>query len=124
MLAVAAILVVGGCAKKQVPPAPPAAPPPPQPKATLSVSPDSVQRGSSAVLTWSTQDAATVSIDAIGSVQSSGSQAVSPNASTTYHLTAQGPGGTAEATARLTVVEPPPPLPCSPGINPSTISRY
>jgi peptidoglycan-associated lipoprotein len=111
MLSVAAILVVGGCAKKQVPPAPPAAPPLPQPKATLSVSPDSVQRGSSAVLTWSTQDAANVSIGGIGSVQSSGSQAVSPNASATYHLTAQGPGGTAEASARLTVVGPPPPPP-------------
>jgi peptidoglycan-associated lipoprotein len=108
-LALAAILVAAGCAKKQAPAAPPAAPPPPQPKATLSVSPDSVQRGGSAVLTWSTQDAGTVKIDGIGSVQPSGSQAVSPSASTTYHLTAQGPGGSADATARLTVVEPPPP---------------
>ena len=57
VLSLAAIVVVGGCKKKQVPPAPPAAPPPPQPKATLSVSPESVQRGGSATLTWSTQDA-------------------------------------------------------------------
>ena len=35
-----------------------------------------------------------------------GSQTVSPASSTTYHLTAQGPGGTAEATARLTVSAP------------------
>ena len=42
VLALAAIVVVGGCKKKQVPPAPPAAPPPPQPKATLSVSPESI----------------------------------------------------------------------------------
>jgi peptidoglycan-associated lipoprotein len=110
-LALAAIVVVGGCAKKQAPAAPPAPPPPPQPKATQSVSPESIQRGGSAVVTWSTQDATSVNIDGIGSVQPNGSQAVSPTTSTTYRLTATGPGGTAEATARLTVVEPPPPPP-------------
>lgn len=109
LLAFAAIMVVGGCKKKVAPPAPPAAPPPPQPKATLSVSPDSLTRGGSATLTWSTQDATSVNIDVIGDVQPSGSQQVSPSSSTTYHLTAKGPGGTAEATARLTVVAPPPP---------------
>ncbi len=111
VLALAAIVVVGGCKKKQVPPAPPAAPPPPQPKATLSISPESINRGGTATLTWSTQDATTVTIDGIGGVQPSGSQAVSPSASTTYRLTAQGPGGSTDATARLTVVEPPPPPP-------------
>ena len=40
-------------------------------------------------------------------MQTSGSQTVSPDSSTTYHLTAQGPGGMAEATARLTVSAPP-----------------
>jgi peptidoglycan-associated lipoprotein len=109
VLALAAIVVVGGCKKKQVPPAPPAAPPPPQPKATLSISPESVTRGGSATLTWSTQDATDVRIDGIGSVQTNGSQSVSPSASTTYRLTATGPGGSTDATARLTVVEPPPP---------------
>jgi peptidoglycan-associated lipoprotein len=112
-LALAAIIVAGGCTKKQVPPAPPAAPPPPQPKATLTVSPDSIQRGASAVLTWTTQDAANVNIGGIGSVQPSGSKTVSPNTSTTYQLTAQGSGGSAEATARLTVIEPPPPPPAA-----------
>jgi peptidoglycan-associated lipoprotein len=111
VLALAAIVVVGGCKKKQVPPAPPAAPPPAQPKATLSVSPESINRGGSATVTWSTQDATDVNIDGIGSVQPSGSQSVSPTASTTYRLTAQGPGGSTDATARLTVVEPPPPPP-------------
>jgi peptidoglycan-associated lipoprotein len=111
VLALAAIVVVGGCKKKQVPPAPPAAPPPAQPKATLSVSPESINRGGSATVTWSTQDATDVNIDGIGAVQPSGSQSVSPTASTTYRLTAQGPGGSTDATARLTVVEPPPPPP-------------
>ena len=109
VLALTAALAVGGCKKKAAPPAPPAAPPPPQPKATLSVNPESIQRGQSATLTWSTQDATSISIDGIGTVQASGSQSVSPTASTNYHLTAQGPGGSADATARLTVTEPPPP---------------
>ncbi len=113
VLALAAIVVVGGCKKKQVPPAPPAAPPPsPQPQATLSVSPESINSGGTATLTWSTQDATSVTIDPIGGVQPSGSQQVSPSTSTTYRLTATGPGGSTDATARLTVIQaPPPPTP-------------
>ncbi len=111
VLALAAIVVVGGCKKKQVPPAPPAAPPPPQPTASLTVNPESIDSGGSATLTWSTQDAASVNIEGIGSVQLNGSQQVSPTASTTYRLTATGPGGSANATARLTVVQPPAPAP-------------
>jgi peptidoglycan-associated lipoprotein len=34
---------------------------------------------------------------------------VRPQQSTTYHVTATGPGGSAEATARVTVTSPPPP---------------
>jgi peptidoglycan-associated lipoprotein len=112
VLALAAIVIAGGCGKKKVPAAPPEAapaPPPPQPQATLSVSPDAIQRGGSATLTWSTQNATSVNIDGIGGVQPNGSQSVSPESSTTYHLTAQGAGGTAEATARLTVTAPPAP---------------
>lgn len=109
VLALAAIVAVGGCKKKQVPPAPPAAPPPPQPKATLSINPESIDRGGTATLTWSTLDATDVNIDGIGNVQPNGSQKVSPATSTTYRLTAKGPGGSVDATARLTVVPPPPP---------------
>ena len=111
VLALAAVVVVGGCKKKSVPPVPPTAPPPPQPTVALSVSPESVNRGGTATLTWSTKDATDVNIDGVGSVQPNGSQKVSPSASTTYRLTAKGPGGSADATARLTVVEPPPPPP-------------
>jgi peptidoglycan-associated lipoprotein len=114
VLALAAIVVVGGCKKKKVPPAPPAAPPPPQPQATLSVSPESIDHGGSATLNWSTQNATSVTIDPIGSVQPSGSEKVSPATSTTYHLTATGPGGSTDATARLTVIQPPPPPPPTP----------
>jgi peptidoglycan-associated lipoprotein len=107
VLALAAIVVVGGCKKKHVPPTPPVAPPAVQPKATLSISPESIDRGGTATLTWSTQDATDINIDGIGNVQPTGSQKVSPNTSTTYRLTATGPGGSTDATARLTVVAPP-----------------
>jgi len=40
-----------------------------------------------------------VSIEGIGKVDPSGSQTVTPQASTTYRLTAKGPGGTQDATA-------------------------
>jgi peptidoglycan-associated lipoprotein len=108
------VLVAGGCKKKAASAAAPpsAPPPPPQPTATLSVSPLSIEHGQSATLTWSTQNATTVTIEGIGNVQASGSQAVSPATSTTYRLAAQGEGGSADATARLTVTEPaPPPAP-------------
>jgi peptidoglycan-associated lipoprotein len=116
VLAVATISIVGGCKKKEVPAAPPqaAAPAPPQPQATLSVSPDAIQPGGSATLTWSTQNANSVNIDGIGAVQPSGSQMVSPGSSTTFHLAAQGAGGTAEATARLTVSAPSAPVEAAP----------
>jgi len=45
----------------------------------------------------------------VGKVQASGSSSVTPQDSTTYTLTATGPGGTQSATARVTVTIPPPP---------------
>ena len=78
------------------------------------MSPNTIQAGQSASLTWQTSNATDVSIDGIGAVQPNGSQSVSPTDSTTYHLTAKGAGGTQEATARLTVTQapaPPPPTP-------------
>src|SRR5579864_5510787 len=104
----ALVMVASGCKKK-----PPAAPPPPPPKAptaTLSASPTSIQRGQSATLNWNTQDATDVALDG-NKVDASGQQTVSPTETTTYHLTAKGPGGTQEATAQITVSAPPPPAP-------------
>jgi peptidoglycan-associated lipoprotein len=71
------------------------------------VSPDTIQAGQSATLSWQTSNATDVSIDGIGAVQPSGSQQVNPTDSTTYHLTAKGSGGTQDATTRLTVAPPP-----------------
>jgi len=102
----AAVLVVG-CKKKPQPTAPPP-PPPPAPTASLSANPDAIQAGQSTTLTWRTENATEVSIDALGAVEPNGSRQVSPAQSTTYRLTAKGPGGTQEATARVTVAQPPP----------------
>jgi peptidoglycan-associated lipoprotein len=112
ILALGALLTLGACGKKAVPPPPPPPPPAAAPTASISVSPNTIQGGQSASLTWQTGNATDVSIDGIGAVQPNGSQSVSPSESTTYHLVAKGAGGTQEATARLTVTQaaaPPPP---------------
>ena len=111
ILALGALLTLGACGKKATPPPPPPPPAPAAPTASIAVSPNSIQAGQSASLTWQTSNATDVSIDGIGAVQPNGSQSVSPTESTTYHLTAKGTGGTQEATARLTVAAAPPPPP-------------
>src|ERR1700683_5730125 len=105
-IALAAVVMLGACHKKTAPPPPPP-PPPAAPTAALSVSPDPIQPGQSATLTWQTSNATDVSIDGIGAVQPSGTQQVNPNDSTTYHLVAKSSGGTQEATTRLTVTPAP-----------------
>ena len=109
-----AIMMLGACKKHPPTPPPPPPPPPPAPTASLSASPNSVDKGQTATLTWQTTNATDVSIDGIGAVQANGSQQVTPTDSTTYHLVAKGAGGTQEATARVTVNAPPPPPPPAP----------
>ena len=107
VIALAAVVMLGACHKKTAPPPPPPPPPAAAPTASISVSPDTIQQGQSATLTWQTSNATDVSIDGIGAVQPSGTQQVSPTDSTTYHLVAKGSGGTQEATTRLPVTPPP-----------------
>lgn len=76
------------------------------PTATLSVSPETVERGQTAQLTWSTENASTISIDGVGTVAASGSKQITAEKSTTYHLLAKSDAGSAEANARLTVSVP------------------
>jgi peptidoglycan-associated lipoprotein len=115
VFALGAILFLGACHKKTAPPPPPPPPPPPAPTATLTASPEAVDKGQSATLTWQTSNATDVSIDSgVGAVQPNGSQQVTPTESTTYTLTAKGAGGTQTATARVTVNAPPPPPPPPP----------
>jgi peptidoglycan-associated lipoprotein len=77
------------------------------PTAQFTATPAQVSAGDQVQLSWHTTDATTVSIDDIGDVPTSGVKTVTPSASTTYHLVAKGDGGTAEATARVTVNAPP-----------------
>src|SRR5216684_2698767 len=113
--ALSAILFLGACHKKTAPPPPPPPPPPASaPTATLTASPDTIDKGQSSTLTWQVSNATDVGIDGIGAVQPSGTQQVTPAATTTYTLTAKGPGGTQTATATVTVNAPPPPAPPPP----------
>ncbi|MBV9622757.1 MAG: peptidoglycan-associated lipoprotein Pal [Acidobacteria bacterium] len=111
VFALGAILVLGACHKKTPPPPPPPPPAASAPTASLTANPETIDRGQSSTLTWQTANATDVSIEGVGAVQASGSQSVTPTESTTYTLSAHGPGGTQSATARVTVNAPPPPTP-------------
>jgi peptidoglycan-associated lipoprotein len=104
-LVVVSVVLMSGCPKdKPVAKAPPTAPLPPTPTASISVTPATVQAGQQITLTWSTENATDVAIAQLGAVQPSGSQTLIPTESTTYQLTAKGPGGVQESDARVTVV--------------------
>lgn len=75
----------------------------PTPSASLTVKPDTINKGQPAELSWNTQNASTITIDGIGTVAASGSRKITPDSSTTYHLSAQGEGGSTDASARITV---------------------
>ncbi len=103
IVALAGVFLLAGCSKKVARVTPPPPPPPPAPTATLAASPNVIQFGQSTTLTWQTQNANQIMIQGLGTVPASGSRSVIPSASTTYTLMAKGPGGTQEATARVTV---------------------
>jgi outer membrane protein assembly factor BamD (BamD/ComL family) len=77
--------------------------------AFFAATPDSITEGECATLEWSgVTDANTVTIDqGIGGVGSPGNWQVCPSATTTYILTASGPGGSAAASVKVRV-EPAP----------------
>lgn len=110
VLLLVALVAVAGCKKKAKPlPQSATTPPPaaPAPTAQLTATPSNISAGDQVVLTWRTTDANSVSIDGIGEVPTSGVKTVTPTTSTSYHLVARGDGGTADATARVTVNPPP-----------------
>ena len=81
--------------------------PPNSVQATLIASPSAIVVGNSASLNWTTNFAASAAIDqGIGAVSplASGSTSVSPSATTSYEITAQGPFGPATAQAQVTVM--------------------
>ena len=122
-IAVSLAMFAAGCKKKVPPPPPPpppvkeTPPPPPAPRAPavaqFTAEPSTIQRGQSSTLRWEVSgDVTSVSINqAIGTVQNTGNRRVFPNDSTTYTLTATGPGGNTTASATVSVTTPPPPPP-------------
>ncbi len=109
------LFVAAACHKKTPPPPPPPAPAAAPAAASPSVNfftaePDTISKGQPSSLRWSVSNASTVQIDqGIGMVSADGRRAVYPTASTTYTLSATGPGGNATAIATITVSTPPPP---------------
>ena len=94
--------------------------PPPVPVVSFSADPESILLGETSLLSWGTEYADRVSIDqGIGEVDTSGSFEVSPLVTTTYRLTATGPGGTSTAYVTVTVTILPPTVSIS--ANPDTI---
>lgn len=116
LCALSLVLVATGC--KNPPPAPPPRtevtppPPPARPTVTLRAEKTFIQRGESTSLRWSSTNATDLTLSpGIGTVSPEGSTTVNPTDSTTYTITAKGPGGTSDATVRITVSAPAPPPP-------------
>lgn len=80
------------------------------PKAAITkfaANPSRIRSGESATLTWTVQNADSVEISGIGSVNSSaGSIQVSPTVTTTYRLTAKGKAGDVTDTVQVVVDQP------------------
>ena len=78
------------------------------PNVSITASPLSIVAGQTSQLSWTSANADTVGIDqGIGTVLQAGSLPVSPTATTSYTITATGPGGTASSSVTVTVYQPP-----------------
>jgi peptidoglycan-associated lipoprotein len=120
------VILAASCHKKKVAPPPPPPPPPAAaaPTVSLTAEPSTIEKGESVTLSWTSENATDLDLQpGIGKVQPSGSTSVSPEESTTYTLTAKGPGGTNTAEARVTVTSPPPPPapPAPPAVSEETL---
>jgi peptidoglycan-associated lipoprotein len=127
LMAASLLMFTAGCKKKGPAPPPPAmpkaemTPPPPPPPAqkpvisSFTAEPSTIERGASSMLRWSVSNATDITISqGIGKIDASGSRSVYPSNTTTYTLTAKGPGGMAESSATVNVTVPPPPPPPPP----------
>ncbi len=75
------------------------------PTITISADQGAIDKGQSTTLRWSSTNSDRVTITDLGTVPGAGSRAVSPSESTTFTATAIGPGGSATASARVTITE-------------------
>jgi hypothetical protein len=79
------------------------------PSVALSASPASAQAGQRVTLAWSSTNATSITLEpSVGPVAAKGSTTVRPSQSTTYTVTAKGPGGSAHASAQVTITPAPP----------------
>jgi len=84
--------------------------PPTSPSVALSASPASAPAGQPVMLTWSSTNATSITLEpSVGPVATQGSTIVKPSQSTTYTVTATGPGGSAHATAQVIITPGPSP---------------
>jgi outer membrane protein OmpA-like peptidoglycan-associated protein len=74
-----------------------------KPTAELSANAPQINCGDSSQLKWSSTDAPRVEITPVGAVAPSGDHAVQPKQTTTYQLTAVGPGGTVNSSTTVNV---------------------
>jgi hypothetical protein len=78
------------------------------PAISFSATPDDIATGENSTLVWNTTDVTSVTIDnGLGSQPVSGSLVVRPTMTTTYTLTAAGPGGTSTSQATVNVTNRP-----------------
>jgi OmpA family/PEGA domain len=70
---------------------------------TFSLAPTSINCSQSATLTWQTAETVEATISGIGTVPTSGSQSVTPHATTTYDFNAAGPGGIVKGSGTVNV---------------------
>jgi peptidoglycan-associated lipoprotein len=118
LLVLTLLVLAPGCKKKVPPPPPPppaSNPTPPAPVIkpainSFTAEPSTIEKGQSSTLSWSISGATDMSINqGIGAVQSSGQRQVFPSSTTTYTLTANGPGGSDTRSVTVEVTTPPPP---------------
>jgi len=82
--------------------------PPASPSVALTASPASAQAGQTITLTWSSTNATSINLEpAVGQIATQGSTKVTPSHSTTYTVTATGPGGSAHASAQVIITPEP-----------------
>jgi len=83
--------------------------PPASPSVALNASAVSAQAGQQVTLTWSSTNATSITLEpSVGSVAAQGSKTVRLSQSTTYTVTATGPGGSAHASAQVNITPAPP----------------
>ena len=83
-------------------------PPTPAPTINFTASSTNINSGDQVILTWNVTDSNNTTINqGIGSVPNSSTETVYPTQTTTYTLSASGPGGTNSATVTITVAIPP-----------------